>query len=75
MAFEVQDIEYLDGKFDKVYKKIDSNKDRAEDDLEKHVDKDHRGAVGKTIIVVSAFIVGLGGLMTLVFVLIKGFLK
>lgn len=72
MAFDGKEIIYLDGKFDKVFEKIDDNRKEAANDLEKHVDKDHRGVIGKTIIIISASVLGIGGLLTLLIVYLKG---
>lgn len=72
MALEVKDIQYLDEKFERVYTKIDDNKDKAKKDVENHVKNEHRGKIGNTIIVMSALIVGISCLLTLLVIYLRG---
>lgn len=72
MAFDTEDIQYLDGKFETVYKKIDINRDKAENDLKNHVDKEHRGVVSKYLGIVVSAVALIGMILALLVTYLKG---
>lgn len=72
MPLDIKTLKYFDDKFDNVYTKIDRVKKEAIDSLNDHIKSDHKGVIGKMIIVVSAFIVGVSCLLGLLVIYLNG---